>query len=136
MQLIFHYSFPREQGTLPNHFYFSDYERHTAEIAAFHLDRLLGLRRSMPVVGRTVNITSEVYKFADNAMMKTSFTSPSKNLCFFGDCSYYCDSNHPICGNPDMLEGSFAAFLPMYEKAKRSVRDFHSSICQNLYNLI
>lgn len=90
----------------------------------------------MPVVGRTVNITSEVYKFADSAMMKTAFTSPSKNLCFFGDCSYYCDSNHPICGNPDMLEGSFAAFLPMYEKAKRTVRDFLSSICQNFYNLM
>lgn len=88
------------------------------------MDRLLGLRRCMPVVGRIVNITTEVYKFADSAMTKTSFTSPSKNLCFFGDCSYYCDSNHPICGNPDMLEGSFAAFLPMYESAKRSVRDF------------
>lgn len=108
--------FPRKQQTLVNHFYFSDYERHTAEIAAFHLDRVLGFRRSVPVVGRLLNITSEIYEVADPNLMKTAFTSPANNLCFHGKCSYYCDTSHAICGQPDTLEGSFAAFLPNSER--------------------
>ncbi|KAL0118119.1 hypothetical protein PUN28_009057 [Cardiocondyla obscurior] len=104
--------FPREQQTLPNHFYFTDFERHTAEIASFHLDRLLGFRRAMPVTGRTLNVTTEVYQIADGELLKTFFVSPAGNLCFHGKCSYYCDTAHAVCGSPDTLEGSFAAFLP------------------------
>ncbi|XP_060802798.1 extracellular serine/threonine protein CG31145 [Amyelois transitella] len=113
--------FARDVQTLPNHFYFSDYERHNAEIAAFHLDRILGFRRAMPVVGRVLNMTTEIYDVTEGEILKTFFVSPANNFCFHGKCSYYCDTGHAICGNPDMLEGSFAAFLPSNEIAERKV---------------
>ena len=77
----------------------------------------------MPVTGRILNITSEIYQLADDDLLKTFFISPSNNVCFHGKCSYYCDTSHAICGSPDTIEGSFAAFLPTYEQAQRKVSE-------------
>lgn len=112
--------FSRDRETEPNHFYFVDFERHNAEIATYHLDRIMGFRRAPPVVGRVLNMTSEIYALADQNLAKTFFVSPAKNLCFSGHCSYYCDTAHAICGHPDDLEGSFAAFLPSTDIAPRT----------------
>ncbi|GFQ92046.1 hypothetical protein TNCT_107121 [Trichonephila clavata] len=104
--------FPREVETLPNHFYFTDFERHVSEIASFHLDKILGFRRTPPCVGRKVNISEEFYPLVEPELHKTFFISPAGNVCFHGQCTYYCDTSHAICGNPHMLEGSLSIWLP------------------------
>ncbi|XP_034984304.2 extracellular serine/threonine protein kinase FAM20C-like [Zootoca vivipara] len=110
----------RDQETPADFFYFSDFERHNAEIAAFHLDRILDFRRIPPVSGRLVNITKEIRDITtDRKLLKTFFISPAGNVCFFGECSYYCSTEHALCGKPDQLEGSMAALLPDKELAER-----------------
>lgn len=110
----------REQETPPDFFYFSDFERHNAEIAAYHLDRILDFRRVPPVAGRLVNMTKEIREVTrDKKLWKTFFISPANNICFYGECSYYCSTEHALCGKPDQIEGSLAAFLPDLSLAKR-----------------
>ncbi|KAG1670786.1 Extracellular serine/threonine protein [Nymphon striatum] len=107
--------FPREVGTWENHFYFSDFERHYSEIASFHLDRILGFRRAVPVTGRYISIAHDVNEKTSETVQKTIFKSPANSLCMVGDCKYYCDTGHAICGHPDEVEGSFAAYLPSFD---------------------
>ena len=95
------------------------------------IHRVLGFRRSIPHVGRVINITSELYPIADDTIYNTFYISPDNNVCFFGNCEIYCDANHPICGSPDMLEISMGVHLPKYEETERRVRslsDFYLKI--------
>ena len=111
---------PRDQAIRgANQFYFSEYERHNAEIASYHLDRVLGFYRVPPTVGRYFNITRDIERLADDDFRHTIFISPAGNKCFHGNCYYYCDTGHAICGNPDMVEGSFQAFIPMKNEVPR-----------------
>ncbi|XP_031624802.1 extracellular serine/threonine protein CG31145-like [Contarinia nasturtii] len=113
--------FSREMEiALPNQMQYAEFERHTAEIAAYHLDRLLGFRRTMPVIGRILNVTSEIYEIAHNNLSDTFFESdgPEKNQCFYGTCSQYCDKFHAFCANKDLLEAAFIGFLPTYFDVK------------------
>uniref|UniRef100_A0A3P8X0V8 Family with sequence similarity 20 member C, like n=2 Tax=Cynoglossus semilaevis TaxID=244447 RepID=A0A3P8X0V8_CYNSE len=110
----------RDDETNYNLYYFSDLERHNAEIAAFHLDRILGYRRVPPVVGRLVDVIKEIKDITtDRKLAKTFFTSPVGNVCFYGQCSYYCSTEHAVCGRPKKLEVSLAVMLPDLSLATR-----------------
>ncbi|UJR08560.1 hypothetical protein I4U23_012821 [Adineta vaga] len=107
------YRVPRNYQTFPDHFYFSDIERHHAEIAAFHVDKILGFNRVPPLIGRLLNITSDLRDKATEELRKTFFLSPANNTCFRGHCTYYCDTSHAVCGKPgNRLEGSVQLLLP------------------------
>ncbi|XP_061086505.1 extracellular serine/threonine protein kinase FAM20C [Conger conger] len=110
----------RDAETDFNLFYFSDFERHNAEIAAFHLDRVLGFQRIPPVAGRLINVTREIRDITtDRKLARTFYTSPVGNVCFYGQCSYYCSTEHAVCGKPWGLEASLAVMLPDLSLAPR-----------------
>lgn len=29
---------------------------------------------------------------------------PANNICFYGECSYYCSTEHALCGKPDQID--------------------------------
>ncbi|KAK1881110.1 Pseudokinase FAM20A [Dissostichus eleginoides] len=94
--------------------------RHNAEIAAFHLDRILDFRRVPPVAGRLVNVSGEVLLVTHNEDLRAVFfTSPANNTCFFAKCLYVCKTEYAVCGGPDLLEGSLSAYLPSLSIAPR-----------------
>ncbi|XP_034049243.1 pseudokinase FAM20A [Thalassophryne amazonica] len=110
----------RDEETSEDVFYFVDYQRHNAEIAAFHLDRILDFRRVPPVVGRRVNISGEVLHLTYNEDLRSVFfVSPAHNTCFFAKCLYMCKTEYAVCGSPDLLEGSLSAYLPGLSIAPR-----------------
>lgn len=89
---------------------YAGYDRHNAEVAAFHLDRILGFRRAPLVVGRYVNLRTEVKPVATEQLLST-FLTVGNNTCFYGKC-YYCRETEPACADGDMMEGSITLWLP------------------------
>ncbi|XP_030061281.1 glycosaminoglycan xylosylkinase [Microcaecilia unicolor] len=89
---------------------YAGYDRHNAEIAAFHLDRVLGFRRAPLVVGRFVNLKTEIKPVATEQLLST-FLKLGNNSCFYGKC-YYCRETEPACADIDIMEGSVTMWLP------------------------
>ncbi|KAH0618257.1 hypothetical protein JD844_017288 [Phrynosoma platyrhinos] len=89
---------------------YAGYDRHNAEVAAFHLDRILGFRRAPLVVGRFVNLRTEIKPVATEQLLST-FLTLGNNTCFYGKC-YYCRETEPACAEGDIMEGSVTLWLP------------------------
>ncbi|KAL2297817.1 hypothetical protein Nmel_016382 [Mimus melanotis] len=100
----------REEETPEDFFYFVDFQRHNAEIAAFHLDRnipwqhslspvcrILDFRRVPPTVGRLINVTKEILEVTKNEVLQSVFfVSPASNVCFFAKCPYMCKTEWEV----------------------------------------
>nr|KAI8765335.1 extracellular serine/threonine protein kinase FAM20C-like isoform X1 [Biomphalaria glabrata] len=109
----------RDAETSDDLYYFSEMERHISEIAAFHLDKVLGFYRAPPTIGRILNITRDIQQVGEETLTNTVYRSPVGNVCFYGKCKNFCDPAFAVCGQPDGIQGSISAFLPS--------RSFHSA---------
>jgi len=89
---------------------YEGYDRHNAEIAAFHLDRILDYRRAPIVVGRTLNLKTEIMPVASAKLLET-FQEKDGNLCYYGKC-LYCKEEHIACAQGDIMEGALTLWLP------------------------
>ncbi|BFZ03729.1 hypothetical protein BsWGS_06768 [Bradybaena similaris] len=105
---------PRDIDTHDNTYHNDEYERHTSEIAGFHLDRVLGFHKVIPVVGRLLNMTSDLATFlADTTVVESVYTSPAGNRCFIAHCPLQCGPDRPFCGLGASIEAAVALGLPV-----------------------
>lgn len=65
---------------------------------------VLGSRRAMPVIGRKVNMITDLLRVMDGPIRRTFHISAAGNWCFSGITEQYSDSYHPVCGENVMLE--------------------------------
>ncbi|XP_074654697.1 glycosaminoglycan xylosylkinase-like [Tubulanus polymorphus] len=103
-------------------------DRHNAEIAAFHLNRILGLRRAPLVVGRRINLKTEILPVAKKRLSDTFFTRDEQNLCFYGKCLYCKSESDGVCAKGHVLEGIVILWLPSNYKLQN-----HRSPWQRTY---
>ncbi|KAI8518561.1 Glycosaminoglycan xylosylkinase [Branchiostoma belcheri] len=78
--------------------------------AVFKPKRLLGFRRAPLVVGRKVDLRTEIMPVGSERLMST-FLTQGNDTCFYGKC-YYCKETEPACADGEVMEGSVTLWLP------------------------
>lgn len=63
-----------------------------------------------------------VREMASAELRETIFISPVNNTCYMGKCLYHCGPLEAVCGDPDMVEGSFTTYLPRFKGGEHKVR--------------
>lgn len=86
-------------------------DRHNAEVAAFHLNRIIGLNRVPLVVGRQIDLESDLRPVAHRQLVSTYYYKDG-NSCFYGKCLYCKGPETGVCADRTMLEGSVTLWLP------------------------
>ncbi|CAG5135867.1 unnamed protein product, partial [Candidula unifasciata] len=86
-------------------------DRHNAEIAAFHLGRLLELRRTPLTIGRRVDIDKEIIRVASQKLLSTFYEREGES-CFYGRCLYCKGPEDGVCATSGVLEGTLVLWLP------------------------
>ncbi|KAF7998008.1 hypothetical protein HCN44_009406 [Aphidius gifuensis] len=107
-------------------------DRHNAEIVAFHLSSLLGLRRVPLTVIRKLKL-SEIKNIATDKLKQTIFES-SNETCVYGTC-HYCSSNDSVCSKNDDLEGAVILWLPEHLKLSKHRNPWQRTYKKNKYAL-
>lgn len=86
-------------------------DRHNAEVAAFHLSVLLGLRRSPLTVGRKVNLRREVMPVATNDLLETFY---QEGMISCAEAKSKCLMNEHSAGTITILP---LAYLPVFSSS-------------------
>ncbi|KAL3870931.1 hypothetical protein ACJMK2_038959 [Sinanodonta woodiana] len=96
---------------------YSGEDRHNGEIAAFHLSRILELRRTPVAVGRMIDLNEEIKQIGRIRLLETFFNR-DENTCFYGKCLYCHGPETGVCAKGSVLEGTLVLWLPEHYTLK------------------
>lgn len=93
-------------------------------VSAFHLSRILNMRKVPIVASRNLNVLTEIKQVASESLSATFINQTNQNgsfisNCFYGEC-YYCNEYDSVC--PDAaghIEGAMILMLPLHYKLQR-----------------